>query len=150
MWADGRTPSTTLGVRKDKHELARLQSVQKRRDRRDVPRVDWLDAHVDRQINQREHAQAGGDEMILYVDLPTYSMPVVYAESDGKSTQDIATPQESVIEPSIFTIFDPEAASENLFEAKHRRLVRSQHASLADRERKPTAAVRDALMVRGG
>ena len=114
-----------------------------------MPRVDWLDAHVDRQINQREHAQAGGDEMILYVDLPTYSMPVVYAESDGKSAQDIATPQESVIEPSFFTIFDPEAASENLFEAKHRRLVRSQHASLADRERKPTAAVRDALMVCG-
>ncbi|WFD35704.1 phosphatidylinositol 3-kinase [Malassezia cuniculi] len=144
VWADGRVPSATLGVRHD-GELVRLEDVQKRRDRGDLTRVDWLDARVDAAVDALRGEQRRGSELFLYVDLPTYAMPVVFAEEDVPQPH-ISMPADSVIEAGLFTIFDPESANENVFEAKHRRLVRSQRAGLADRERKPTAAIRDALM----
>lgn len=145
--ADGCSPSTTLGAPKDNDECARLHKVQKRRDHGDIAQVDWLDRRVDTRIAEMHDAcRANSSELLLYVDLPTFVMPVVYAEDDRQPVRRPGEPLESVIEPRMFTIYDPEAAHENVFEAKHRRLVRSHRAGFADRERKPTAAVRDALM----
>jgi phosphatidylinositol 3-kinase len=57
------------------------------------------------------------------------------------------TPLETEL-ANVFKIYDPDADRENLVEAKHRRLVRSQRTGRWDRELKPDARSRDELNVR--
>ena len=74
-------------------------------------------------------------------------MPVVYAEAEPSSAPALcaSTGESRWNAAALFTITDADYASENLVEAKHRRLVRSQRSDVLDRERKPTASVRDQL-----
>lgn len=105
---------------------------------------------------------------MLTIEMPAWDQPVVFGDvepvlspwrpashgavrmpandtptsSQGQGSLLAQTPW---ITPSLFVVTDPEAESENIVEAKHRRLVRSQRLPDSDRERKPTAAVRDQL-----
>ncbi|WFD29728.1 phosphatidylinositol 3-kinase [Malassezia sp. CBS 17886] len=109
------------------------------------PHDEWLDAlalqRMDHMHKTLMHTDAS---LLLTVELPSYELPVVFAEAEPSFD---ATPPVSVtaIDASLFTVVDPDGASENVAEAKHRRLVRRQRSGALDRDRKPTAAVRDEL-----
>ena len=96
------------------------------------------------------------EDLVLTIEMPAWDVPIVYGEPEPmpeplpqattRPAPD-ANVERTWIQPSLFTINDLDASSENLVEAKHRRLVRSQRLDALDRERKPTAAVRDELHV---
>lgn len=137
--------------------MARLETLRKRQQRGLLPTDEWLDTLAHRAVDRlyTEEIQRS-ENVVLTVELPAWDVPIVYGEPEPASellplavTQ--PAPDTHVerpwILPSLFTINDLDASSENLVEAKHRRLVRSQRLDAMDRERKPTAAVRDELHV---
>lgn len=152
--ADPCWPSSTPHVSDEASELTRIEVLCERQQRGLLPTNDWLDTLLHRTVDQMYAAQLqDSDDLILTIEMPAWDLPVVFGEPEPKcvpwhpSTR--PTPDAHVdrpwISPSLFTIHDPDAFSENLVEAKHRRLVRSQRLDSLDRERKPTAAVRDEL-----
>ena len=125
--------------------------------------MEWLDAHTLPLIEKtyESHVDSSAD-LLLIVDLPAYELPVVYGEpelpivpshtsSTSASVSADAEPnvvagiRPAWLRPSLFTHSDPEGMFENLVESKHRRLVRGQRSATLERERKPTASVRDTL-----
>ena len=125
----------------------------KQHQRGDIPHVDWLDSLVFRKL-ERVHAaeMETTDDLLLYVDLPEVAVPVVFAEPEPGLEGEVPSASGGApgTEPEprsaqLAPIVDPAADGENLVEAKHRRLVRSQRTGLLDRDQKPTAAARDEL-----
>ena len=163
MAADPHAPSTTPYRHDDVPSIARLDKLFKRYQRGIIPPVEWLDAHTLPLIEKtyENHVDTSAD-LLLIVDLPAYELPVVYGEpelpivpshtsSTSASVSADAEPNVAAgirpawLRPSLFTHSDPEGMCENLVESKHRRLVRGQRSATLDRERKPTASVRDTL-----
>lgn len=152
MPGDVQLPSSTPHQQGEETEAGRLEKLLKQHHRRILPHVDWLDKLAFRVIERAHDSEVdASDELILTVSLPSFELPVVFAEPEpemGKvSSQPSPAPAapSRTVDGSLFTIYDPEGDKENLIEAKHRRLVRSQRSNLLDRERKPTASVRDEL-----
>ena len=146
---------------RDSPSIARLDKLFKRYQRGITPPVEWLDAHTLPLIEKtyESHVDTSAD-LLLIVDLPAYELPVVYGEpelpivpshtsSTSASVSADAEPnvvagiRPAWLRPSLFTHSDPEGMFENLVESKHRRLVRGQRSATLERERKPTASVRD-------
>ena len=134
-------------------DMARLEKRMKQHQRGDIPHVDWLDSLVFRKL-ERVHAaeMETTDDLLLYVDLPEVAVPVVFAEPEPGLEGEVPSASGGApgTEPEprsaqLAPIVDPAADGENLVEAKHRRLVRSQRTGLLDRDQKPTAAARDEL-----
>lgn len=115
--------------------------------------------------------QNGPSRFTLTVELPRFDFPIVFTDheypappissvqhlSTSQSHMDLKPPPEVQLGPGIngtgdnayrtVRIYDPEvAARDNPAEAKHRRLVRSQHRhGTLDKDLKPNAKVRDEL-----
>lgn len=149
--ADPHTPSSTPY----RHDDVPLSKLWKRHQRGMIPSDEWLDQRtlpfVERACTKYVDAS---HELILVIELPTFELPVVYGEPEPDlgaghtNTVDMtnaAVPAASWIRPHMFALSDPEALSENVVEAKHRRLIRGRRSATLDRERKPTASVRDTL-----
>ncbi|KAI4593634.1 Phosphatidylinositol (PI) 3-kinase [Pestalotiopsis sp. 9143b] len=119
-------------------------------------------------------ASSNPSKFTLTVELPRFDFPVVFTDheyppppissvqhlSASQSHMDLKPPPEVQFGPGIngrdeggrhrvVRIYDPEvAARDNPAEAKHRRLVRSQHRhGTLDKDLKPNAKVRDELNV---
>lgn len=128
------------------------------------------------QANGTYDEEAVRDERFtLYVELPRFDHPVVYADFEYppapvSSLQHLSSSQSNILQrpppqvqygPGIngpgvaedsglggrlVTIYDPEVgARDNPAESKHRRLVRSHRTGVMDRDLKPNAKVRDEL-----
>lgn len=142
-------PTATPGLRKNKQtEQERLDALQKQYQRGALPHDDWLDTLAFRHMDRIYAAQAAAStDLVLTVELPAYEVPVVYAEAEPSSAPALcaSTGESRWNAAALLTVTDADYASENLVEAKHRRLVRSQRSDVLDRERKPTASVRDQL-----
>jgi phosphatidylinositol 3-kinase len=120
---------------------------------------------------QESPVQMGPSRFTLTVELPRFDFPIVFTDheyppppissvqhlSASQSHMDLKPPPEVQFGPGIngpgdngyraVRIYDPEvAARDNPAEAKHRRLVRSQHRhGTLDKDLKPNAKVRDEL-----
>ncbi|WFC94074.1 phosphatidylinositol 3-kinase [Malassezia brasiliensis] len=143
-------PTAVLGP---ETESLRLEKLAKQHQRCTLPHVDWLDKLAFRVIEQEHESEVDKvDGLLLTVEMPNFDLPVVFAEPEPETEEELpvktapapAGPCRTV-DASLFTIYDPEGDKENIIEAKHRRLVRFQRSNLLDRERKPTASVRDEL-----
>lgn len=155
--ADPHRPSMTPNVPDETSEVARLETLYKRQQRGLLPTNDWLDTLAHRTMDRLYTAQMQhGKDLVLTIDMPSWDVPLVFGEPEPVTASlsvnatrpaSDAHVQRPWIHPSLFTINDLDDCSENVVEAKHRRLVRSQRVDALDRERKPTAAVRDELHV---
>lgn len=157
MWpkvvGDTHLPSSTPHQQGPETESLRLEKLAKQHQRRTLPHVDWLDKLAFRAIEQEHESEVDkADGLLLTVEMPNFDLPVVFAEPEPETEEEPpvkTTPAPAgpcrTVDASLFTIYDPEGDKENIIEAKHRRLVRSQRSNLLDRERKPTANVRDEL-----
>jgi phosphatidylinositol 3-kinase len=139
-----------------------------------MPRVDWLDNLVFREIERinKQAQQKAKDEHYLFIDLPRFDFPLVYSEHEYRTsggsgmvsnnmspansqTIGMARQPHGSIDGQMggfegpqrmgFKVFDPEVTGDNPAESKHRRLVRSQRNGIVDRDLKPNAKIRDEL-----
>ncbi|POS86878.1 phosphatidylinositol 3-kinase-like protein [Erysiphe pulchra] len=108
------------------------------------------------------------ESFTLYVELPRFDFPIVFADHEYpmppiSSLQQLSSSQSNIMSkplpevhygpgingPSFasrFKVYDPEVgARDNPAESKHRRLVRSHRTGVVDRDLKPNAKVRDEL-----
>ncbi|KAI9006944.1 kinase-like domain-containing protein [Hyaloraphidium curvatum] len=141
--ADGTAESSTLSKQGDPTAMDRLQKLMRRYENGDVPHVDWLDNMVFREIekiNMKEVADS--NSLSLYIDLPRFDFPLVFNEKIVPLPSSM-TPRSIDSELVIFS--DLESQRDNLVEAKHRKLIRSQRNGILDRELKPNAKIRDEL-----
>ncbi|KAK6072696.1 phosphatidylinositol 3-kinase catalytic subunit [Seiridium cupressi] len=122
---------------------------------------------------RNDSPSSGPSRFTLTIELPRFDFPIVFTDheyppppissiqhlSASQSHMDLKPPPEVQFGPGIngsddgrnrvVRIYDPEvAARDNPAEAKHRRLVRSQHRhGTLDKDLKPNAKVRDELNV---
>ncbi|UKZ82179.1 hypothetical protein TrVFT333_009963 [Trichoderma virens FT-333] len=148
-------------------ELERMESLFKKHEMGEIPRVDWLDQMVFRgfekkglhaaklstKLRQQDHnANGSGDNEANDIlnhsrgDTPDpYRQPEVHfgpgIKAIGESSADFGS--------RLVMTYDPEVGQrDNPAEAKHRRLFRSSHRhGILDRDLKPNAKVRDELNV---
>ncbi|KXS19899.1 phosphatidylinositol 3-kinase [Gonapodya prolifera JEL478] len=140
--ADGRVESTTPGyVSGEDKEMDRIGKLMRRYERGDVQRLDWLDNLAFREIEKVNAKEvASSKNLYLYIDLPQFDFPLVYQE------REYSNPVSSrLADAEIVIVADPEAFLENIYEGKHRRLVRSHRNGPMDRDLKPNARIRDEL-----
>lgn len=145
--ADPCMPSSTPYRHDDSPHVAALSRLAKRHERRMMPHEDWLDQYTFPIIEEAiAHEVDSSEALLLVVELPAYELPIVYGEAEPDLTPaQTVSSKYAWIRPQLFAFEDFEATSENVIESKHRRLVRGQHSDALDRERKPTADVRDTL-----
>ncbi|KAI8873740.1 phosphatidylinositol 3-kinase [Ramicandelaber brevisporus] len=137
--------------------MDRLESLLLQHERGKIAPVEWLDALVFREIErihqtelsssnsaQRTHPDGNQPQtMCLYIELPTFDVPVVHGEPEITAASDpfLLRPAE----PTLSFVNDPEMYRENPTELMHRRLARSHRGAPLDRELKPNARIRDEL-----
>ncbi|KAF8248095.1 phosphatidylinositol 3-kinase [Wilcoxina mikolae CBS 423.85] len=172
--ADGLAETTTPSPCETGDEMDRLEKLVKKHELGEMPRVDWLDNLVFREIERinKEASAKAKDEHFLYIDFPRFDFPIVYSEHEyktsGSNTANSMSPTTSSINAGAtqrqtqgttdgapggaagparlkFRVFDPEVTRDNPAESKHRRLVRSQRNGIVDRDLKPNAKIRDEL-----
>ncbi|CAG8435890.1 679_t:CDS:10 [Funneliformis caledonium] len=136
--ADGRDHTTTPSKVGEEDEMDRLEKLVKRYERKEMPRLEWLDHLAFRQLEKIHEF-----DFPLVFSEPEYSLPVVSMTPVNGQTQ--PTPLSSSSESNLVLIMDPEITGENPVEAKHRRLVRSHRNGSLDRDLKPNAKLRDEL-----
>ena len=110
-----------------------------------MEKVDWLDRLTFREIELiNESEKRCSNNLYLMVEFPRIHFNnqdylVVYYERNGDEICSFRP------NPTIVRCPDPEIGLENLIEAKHHILTRSQRSGLSDRELKPNALARDQL-----
>ncbi|KAF8455028.1 kinase-like domain-containing protein [Kalaharituber pfeilii] len=145
---DGLSETTTSSVPDMTDEIERLEKHLKRQELGEIPKCEWLDQLVFREI-ERMNANAKRDEIYLVVEFPRYDFPIVYADyeypskllkpvSTGQvtapaSTQGMTKESESDEEWPNY-VWDPEAEMDNPCEN-----------GPLDKELKPNAKIRDEL-----
>lgn len=165
-------PSDNNSTPSDIHqedELGRLLKLVKDYEQGDMPRLDWLDVVTFRQIEKvQAREMEKSNKLFLYVDLPRFDFPVVFAEQEATlplpprpiPNPTLATAAPSPLppnflssDPHLWRIYDPESirimadvnGEGNPVEAKYRRLARSHRTGRGDRELKPGPDMRDLL-----
>ncbi|KAI9046895.1 hypothetical protein LZ554_008973 [Drepanopeziza brunnea f. sp. 'monogermtubi'] len=159
------------GLRASSTSLKALQ----RRHSRERSTVMTLDGTGEKPAKQNQDEASIEDERFtLYVELPRFDFPVVFADHEYppppiSSLQHLSSSQSISLRPPpevqygpginglgdnddhgfggrLVRVFDPEVgARDNPAESKHRRLVRSHRTGVLDRDLKPNAKVRDEL-----
>lgn len=158
--ADGLAETTTSSVSDLTDEIERLEKQLKRQELGEIPRCEWLDQLVFREI-ERMNSGAKRDEIYLTIEFPRYDFPVVYADYEYPSSKALRFPMTTTTTGPPGTgvkddggdddgdwsgwVWDPEAEADNPCELKHRRLVRSHRNGPLDKELKPNAKIRDEL-----
>lgn len=143
--ASGKEPTSTpyKAPCKEGHQMPRLSKLKKLHEDGHIPKVDWLDRLVFREIeviNKKEKKEM--DFMYLNVQFPRFvyqdtEYAVIYFEDDGDDVLQIRT------NPQLVVVPDHELRESNLVEEKHRKLARSIHSTQHDL--KPNAGTRDQL-----
>ena len=149
--ADPRAPSSTPY----RYDDAPISKLWKRHQRGMIPSDEWLDQQTLSWVEKARTKHVDESHaLILIIELPDFELPVVYGEPEPDlrtrhtntgSWTNATAPVASWIRPHMLALSDPEALCENVIEAKHRRLIRGRRSATLDRERKPTASVRDTL-----
>ncbi|KAJ3041544.1 Phosphatidylinositol (PI) 3-kinase [Rhizophlyctis rosea] len=144
--------------------MDRLEKLMRKYERGDIPRVDWLDHLVFREIEKinkvgvqmsqnfcgkkenahffLQHECATSKKLFLYIDLPQFDFPLVYNEKE------YALPPSTyprAVDSDLILFADPEINRDNPVESKHRKLARSHRNGPLDRDLKPNAKIRDEL-----
>lgn len=143
--ADGGTNSSTPGKLGGDDMMARLAKLTKKHHKGKMQKVDWLDRLTFRElemINEKEKRES--NFMFLMIEFArihynNIDFSIVYYEKDAEEVVTIRH------HADIVTVPDPEMLMENLVEAKHHTLVRSERSGLSDRDLKPNAHTRDQL-----
>ncbi|KAJ3342264.1 Phosphatidylinositol (PI) 3-kinase [Gonapodya sp. JEL0774] len=138
--ADGRVESSTPGYASGQPgEMNRIEKLMRKYERGDVQKLDWLDNLAFREI---EKINAGGYLLVSphlsSTDCRTITPPDLVKEYP-------TPPAPRLADAEIVVVSDPEAFLDNIYEAKHRRLVRSHRNGPMDRDLKPNAKIRDEL-----
>jgi phosphatidylinositol 3-kinase len=146
--ADGRTNTTSPGEAKvsGQENVERLTNLTKLHRAGKLPSVDWLDrlsfAEVER-ISQREKQSSNLQFlMVEFQQFVRHGVPssVVYFEENGHVSNRMGFKSDIIRCPD----FDIE--QDNIVEAKHHRLARSQRAGQLDKDLKPNAETRNRLV----
>ncbi|PIK59455.1 phosphatidylinositol 3-kinase catalytic subunit type 3, partial [Apostichopus japonicus] len=143
--ADGYASTKTPGKLVGDDTMAKLAKLTKQHHKGKMQKVDWLDRLTFRElemINEKEKRES--NFMFLMVEFArihynTIDFSIVYYEKDAEEVVTIRH------HADIVTVPDPEMLMENLIEAKHHTLVRSERSGLTDRDLKPNAHTRDQL-----
>lgn len=159
--ADGLSDSSTDSTIQSLHEMDRLEKLIKKLESGDMPRVEWLDNLVFRQIERiNKNQEPEENQHYLFVELVQFDFPIVYSDleysmgsSNVISTNEqlpvpVAALEDATVghKPSgIMVVNDPEQSRENPIESKYRRLIRSHKSGPLDKELKPNAKIRDEL-----
>ncbi|KAI8922597.1 kinase-like domain-containing protein [Entophlyctis helioformis] len=141
--ADGSMPTTTPFKNGQPTEMDRIEKIMRKFDRADIPRIDWLDQLVFREVEQIHHSEASNHKnLYLYIDLPQFDFPVVFNEKEY-----VFAPNTTLrsLDSDVVSIYDQEMFNDNPIESKHRKLARSHRNGPLDRELKPNAKLRDEL-----
>ncbi|MCL4132331.1 UNVERIFIED_CONTAM: hypothetical protein GTU68_017099 [Idotea baltica] len=127
-------------------QMHRLNKLVKRHESGQIPRVDWLDRLVFREIeiiNDKE--KKSSSFMYLMVEFPKVEIKGSYYHVIW---------WENMVEPENYnlnryfkgmTFYDPELGLENLHESKHHHLSRSLQSGVTDKDLKPNSTNRDIL-----
>nr|QWQ57297.1 phosphatidylinositol 3-kinase catalytic subunit type 3 [Macrobrachium nipponense] len=140
-------PIHTPGKGQDhgKDQMQRLAKLAKKHRNGHIMKVDWLDRLTFREIELiNEQEKRSSNSMYLMVEFPRVEhegviYSIVWWESGGNMVYDHRTSGNIVRMP------DPEIPLENLQEAKHHKLARSNRSGVTDRDLKPNSAIRDIL-----
>ncbi|KAK7077877.1 Phosphatidylinositol 3-kinase catalytic subunit type 3 [Halocaridina rubra] len=140
-------PVLTPGKGQDhgKDQMQRLAKLAKKHRNGHIMKVDWLDRLTFREIELiNEKEKRSSNSMYLMVEFPRVEHEgVIYSivcwESGSSVEYNHRTSGNMVRMP------DPEIPLENLQEAKHHKLARSNRSGVTDRDLKPNSAIRDIL-----
>lgn len=126
--------ATTAKAAPTSLEVERLERLVKRHARAELEHVEWLDAFTFTQIERvkRDCEREADDAMFLFVDLPIFPHPVVFAPMRCPFDQQQQQPQQKTEHSLIVLAPDPELGMlDNPVEAKHLKLARSAHEAAA-------------------
>lgn len=118
-----------------------------------IPREPWLDQ---RTFGKLENLDSNNDDNVLklFVDLPLFDLPVIFEETDLVYNQAPPPPKPLLDNLGFTNIQDDDFIHDNLVEAMHRKLFRSnagpRYGNLYDRDLKPNSKIRDEINVREG
>ncbi|KAL7423928.1 Phosphatidylinositol (PI) 3-kinase [Cryptotrichosporon argae] len=159
--ADPRAETTTPSDPPADDEMGRLEALVKDYERGDIEKVDWLDRLAFRQIESVHAAEAAkSDKLYLYVDLPRFDFPIIWAEKEyaaplapqptprpqaAQQAPPILPPDHLANDAHLWKVYDPDSWRENPVEIKHRKMLRSQRLGEQGRDLKPGPADRDRL-----
>lgn len=142
-----QTPGKGPNAKGGNDQMYRLNKLVKKHESGQIPRIDWLDRLVFREIeviNDKE--KRSSNFMYLMIEFPR-------VENKGVFYHIIWW--ENTIEPDNYYInkfhkdmalYDPEIGLENLHESKHHHLARSLQSGVMDRDLKPNSTNRDILL----
>ncbi|KAK9448492.1 kinase-like domain-containing protein [Limtongia smithiae] len=140
--ADGMTDSTTASyIPEAEDDLAmRLQ----RKDYNNPTNLQWFDKLALRQleIKHLEEVSKQPYKHVLSIQFPKFDFPILYSDRTYHQFE-LDSIQEITPSYPVVKVYDPDAAKENLEEAKHGKLLRS-HENM-DKELKPDPKTRDEL-----
>jgi phosphatidylinositol 3-kinase len=133
------TPSLSAnGKQAKRDEMYRIEKLIKQHESGEIPRVDWLDAMVFRQLQKIHQSESeASTDAFLYIELQKFDFVVVHTERSFMDTK------ASAVDSTL--VHDGDLDADNLIEIKHRRLVRSHRNGPHDKELKPNAAIRDEI-----
>ncbi|KAG4300915.1 hypothetical protein PCK1_002992 [Pneumocystis canis] len=148
VFADGNNNSTTPSDLFFENEIDRLETLIKKYESGNMPKVDWLDNLAFDQI-EKIYQKRFEDckSLVLYVDFPQFDFPILFSEYQYPSTFTFSSSRDLLASRIIVTPPDPELLKDNPVEAKYRCLSRSHRNGLLDRELKPNANIRDQLNI---
>ncbi|KAF3940384.1 hypothetical protein ABW19_dt0202894 [Dactylella cylindrospora] len=79
--ADGRTETSTDSTVDSNDEMDRLEKQIKKHESGEIPRIEWLDNLVFRQIEQiQKKSIKRTSEHFLYIDFPRFDFPVIFCD----------------------------------------------------------------------
>lgn len=144
--SDGSPESTTNSFAEIKSESDRLESLWKKKEAGDLPKVDWLDTLTHRQIERiRQEDKSRFDNHYLYIDFVRFDFPIIYTDNEYSKLSGTTTIGALARLHPATVVYDSEILRDNLVEAKHRTLARSHRTGASDVDLKPNAKIRDEL-----
>ncbi|XP_033633961.1 phosphatidylinositol 3-kinase catalytic subunit type 3-like [Asterias rubens] len=127
-------------------QMSCLSKLTKKHRKGHMLKVDWLDRLTFREIEMiNEREKRDSNFMYLMVEFPkvhyngTHSFSIVHYDMDAEEKVTVKNYAD------IVTVPDPEMLMENVVEAKHHTLARSERSCLTDKDLKPNASIRDQL-----
>ncbi|XP_038078977.1 phosphatidylinositol 3-kinase catalytic subunit type 3-like [Patiria miniata] len=144
---DGSVSTSTPGKSDDgREQMSSLSKLTKKHHKGHMLKVDWLDRLTFREIEMiNEREKRDSNFMYLMIEFPkvhyngTHDFSIVHYDKDAEEKVTIKNYAD------IVTVPDPEMLMENLVEAKHHTLARSERSCLTDKDLKPNASTRDQL-----
>lgn len=113
--------------------MDRLEKLIQRYDRNAMDRTPWLDRLAFRRIEQINQSRRGGDSKpVIMVEMERWDLTVMFGAKDYSVVPNGGHP----------SLPDPEVGCDSPVEHKHRKLARSLHRAIVDRNLQPDSEER--------